>query len=319
MSDDDWADLHGYTWEEQAQDEYEGMFEGVVNRIVERVPKPPTPYPLLYHYTTGNSLIQILTNRCILASHYKYLNDRSELIYVLEVVDRWLASVTDPVERALAEAIRGKFNESLSDLSLEPFVTCFSRDGDSLSQWRAYADDGSGYAIGLDPNLLPDYYLVPPEFDGYWLSKDNMVPVTYSHDLHSTLFMEGIREMLQFIRELDSRSRDDGFRWMNNLLMTFGPQIKNPKFSEEQEWRFWIWHWRDKHEPAGRKLHFRASPFGVVPAMRLNIAHGEVNPIREIVVGPKLDLTTARYGLHCLLEQSGFSGVTIRKSDASYR
>src|SRR5262249_7878269 len=29
------------------------------------------------------------------------------------------------------------------------FVACFSLDGDSLSQWRAYADDGMGVAIGF--------------------------------------------------------------------------------------------------------------------------------------------------------------------------
>ena len=34
---------------------------------------------------------------------------------------------------------------------MEQFVSCFSADGDVLSQWRAYADDGHGFAIGFAP------------------------------------------------------------------------------------------------------------------------------------------------------------------------
>ncbi|WP_416152053.1 DUF2971 domain-containing protein [Pseudomonas sp. Bout1] len=36
-------------------------------------------------------------------------------------------------------------------------ATCFSKAGDVLSQWRAYADDGQGYAIGFDSKLLKKY------------------------------------------------------------------------------------------------------------------------------------------------------------------
>jgi len=32
------------------------------------------------------------------------------------------------------------------------YIACFSEKGDLLSQWRAYADDGEGVAIGFDPN-----------------------------------------------------------------------------------------------------------------------------------------------------------------------
>lgn len=35
-----------------------------------------------------------------------------------------------------------------------PVGSCFSLNGDVLSQWRAYADDGHGYAIGFDATTL---------------------------------------------------------------------------------------------------------------------------------------------------------------------
>jgi hypothetical protein len=34
------------------------------------------------------------------------------------------------------------------------YITCFSRKGDLLSQWRAYGDDGRGVSIGFDSKLL---------------------------------------------------------------------------------------------------------------------------------------------------------------------
>ena len=34
------------------------------------------------------------------------------------------------------------------------FVCCFSTNGDDLGQWRAYADDGKGYALGFDGPAL---------------------------------------------------------------------------------------------------------------------------------------------------------------------
>jgi hypothetical protein len=34
------------------------------------------------------------------------------------------------------------------------FVCSFSEAGDDLGQWRAYADNGRGYALGFDAHLL---------------------------------------------------------------------------------------------------------------------------------------------------------------------
>jgi hypothetical protein len=34
------------------------------------------------------------------------------------------------------------------------FVCCFSAAGDDLGQWRAYSDNGRGYALGFDAHAL---------------------------------------------------------------------------------------------------------------------------------------------------------------------
>ena len=35
-----------------------------------------------------------------------------------------------------------------------PLIGCFSKNGDLLSQWRAYAEDGKGFSIGFDSNYI---------------------------------------------------------------------------------------------------------------------------------------------------------------------
>ena len=53
------------------------------------------------------------------------------------------------------------FNENHADFRY--YVTCFSYQNDLLSQWRGYADDGRGAAIGFDLDVLKEVVTVSPE------------------------------------------------------------------------------------------------------------------------------------------------------------
>jgi SIR2-like protein/DUF2971 family protein len=54
--------------------------------------------------------------------------------------------------------------------ALEFFIACFSRARDDLGQWRAYADNGRGVAIGLSPSVFTVHDKPPagqlPDFVG---------------------------------------------------------------------------------------------------------------------------------------------------------
>ncbi len=52
---------------------------------------------------------------------------------------------------SLPKSFFDSVDEVLSNIQLiaHPFVACFSADADDLGQWRAYADDGRGFAIGF--------------------------------------------------------------------------------------------------------------------------------------------------------------------------
>ena len=50
-------------------------------------------------------------------------------------------------------------NELLKEKSkkIKRYICCFSGDGDLLSQWRAYADDGRGISVGFKKSQIKDF------------------------------------------------------------------------------------------------------------------------------------------------------------------
>ena len=59
------------------------------------------------------------------------------------------------------------------------FVCCFSRTGDDLGQWRAYADNGRGYALGFDGSTLEQAFT---RVGTTPISGPMTFPVTYGDD-----------------------------------------------------------------------------------------------------------------------------------------
>jgi hypothetical protein len=85
------------------------------------------------------------------AGHFN-LNDPSEMRHGVQFALRALQQAAAGGHRG-AELFVWKFSEQLTgDIEgiSRQFVGCFSPLGDDLSQWRAYADNGKGYALGFD-------------------------------------------------------------------------------------------------------------------------------------------------------------------------
>src|ERR1035438_1214814 len=126
---------------------------------------------LLYHYTTQYGLLGILKHKCIWATHIRYLNDTSEGNIVSQVIFEEFSSRynTAPLFQMLgmatakpAGAVESVDEDALGQgttmaswvTSQNVFVSSFSENGDSLSQWRAYSERSGGYSIGFRPEYL---------------------------------------------------------------------------------------------------------------------------------------------------------------------
>ncbi|WP_153559456.1 DUF2971 domain-containing protein [Roseimaritima sediminicola] len=113
---------------------------------------PDLKETVVYHYCDANALLSILSNQKLWYTHAAYLNDTMEIKKGVEFCQELLseklnADPSDPVLESaksyLANAERWQY-----------YICCFCASKDKLSQWRAYANDGDGFAIGMKTELL---------------------------------------------------------------------------------------------------------------------------------------------------------------------
>ena len=115
---------------------------------------------ILYHYTDAGGFAGIVQNRKLWATDIRFLNDPLELKYAWEALLTALeAAKTDKPE--YSEAYDAALQAISMTNAIDPeaiedrlFSTSFSADGDDFGQWRAYADDAKGMALGFDKESI---------------------------------------------------------------------------------------------------------------------------------------------------------------------
>jgi hypothetical protein len=127
--------------------------------------KPTQP---LYHYTDAAGLLGILQTGQVWFTSMYHVNDPSEVhfgrqlaIQALLHLDGGLGEFCEDYQQQISRRdFRTKF---------EPFVACFSREPNTLGQWRAYGDNGRGFAIGLKPGVF-EANETELKGDNYWVT-----------------------------------------------------------------------------------------------------------------------------------------------------
>lgn len=100
----------------------------------------------VFHYTSSTGLLGSLKHKSTRASAASSLNDLGEVRQGWDLIKKILAA--QPASPAV-DMLTGFANDPLKRQH-EVFVLSASIDGDDAAQWRLYADEGRGYAIGLD-------------------------------------------------------------------------------------------------------------------------------------------------------------------------
>lgn len=88
-----------------------------------------------------------------------------------------------PVLTTLESAMQGAADGTMC------LASCFSTKGDVLSQWRAYAENGSGFAIAIDPLEL-----------GYM--PVTLLEICYDREVQARRISEGIDHVLGLYFEI---------------------------------------------------------------------------------------------------------------------
>lgn len=201
---------------------------------------------VLYHYCPTQAFLSIIENKNIWLSDANKTNDKTELVWLF-------TQIKNVIEQAL-ESYKNIFNSEIiskakvcADQAIDALLTgkaiyvqnsknmmiCFSEAENLLSQWRAYADNGNGLAIGFDSIYLKQFISS---------SAQGFTKVIYGEAEILSFLHKGIDTPLKYaIQSAVDENDDIGFfasiAMVILSLFQEGFVFKHESFSEEQEWR----------------------------------------------------------------------------------
>jgi len=277
--------------------------------VIEELDFQPGADDLLYHYCTPTTLLAILQGKKLRFSDVFSMNDSGEYTWGFGMLVERLRRHGSPLAADLAEDLSASY-EYTHKISLTT-ACCLSTEGDMLSQWRAYAEDGAGYSIGFDPKQLGQMDV-------------RAIRVLYKPEDQERLIDKVLSSIREFQPGAVFNPADAPERVIDLLLEMIG--FKNPAFEEEKEVRLVRRIVMDtephrtyeisKDGPVEVKLGFQMR--GSSLSVYQDVALPEEDPgIRRIVIGPKAAVDFR--ALRILLGDSGISGVRIDRSVAPYR
>jgi hypothetical protein len=265
-----------------------------------------------------------LTHKVIWLSSLISSNDALEGKWMTEVIRLVAAEedLSDIAQIGLLEKAR------LIDGLTDCLGFCLSTEGDALSQWRGYADDGRGVSIGFNEQFLelaakPDTLVTFQKVE-YDLSNQKQV-VRLLFPRIKDLVEKGafrrptfgsilaLKPDSQYQAELAAYADLDSKLF--NILLELHRiwfSFKNPAFREENEWRL------AATIISPHETDYRTSGGRLVPYEPLNFPDPQGHPILdEVVLGPKHP--TPPNIVENFLRRQGFGEVKVRPSEASYR
>jgi hypothetical protein len=292
---------------------------------------------ILYHYCSNSSFLSILDNQNIRASEFSLSNDHLEGKWSRNLLERFC------VERKMYPVTQSLLLERFENYLLQYFFAvgfCLSEDGDLLSQWRGYADDGRGVAIGFESNFFSDLIASMPDrsqgFDflfekvEYDLAEQKKVARPYFEAI-CKLADSGALSKPSFLSDKTEAEHEEQARQLSLEMVSFIPYLytlKNHAFREEREWRLIALVTPGNpltvaltgRKPTGwelSSLEYHAKPDRLVPFRPIKIKpEGGRHPIREVVLGPK-NITPKAF-VDGALQRHGIV-ASVRPSTASYR
>jgi len=185
----------------------------------------------LYHYTSLETIENIIKSQSIRASNIFLMNDPNELIYGQE-------SITNEFNQKLSIKLKHTYNQQ-SINTVSAFVFSLSELSDDMNQWEKYGNKHKGIRVGFTPKNLLEY----------WCKIDNisvfLVPVIYQDSQSKYLSSYGdtfSKFKNEFISAINNYYID---KEINNLELNklkffcslISSMIKRKEWSSEKEWR----------------------------------------------------------------------------------
>lgn len=277
----------------------------------------------LYHYTGASGLQGIIENQEIWFTSMFHLNDPTELKYGWEIAQEFLrehGDLGDEHRKTLCEDFTNGFNGMVKIFGY--FVASFSRNEDDLGQWRAYGDNGRGFAIGLAPRLFNP---IPPTDGQQPHEKAYVAEVIYGRSNAKALFSDAIIRVMKIARAVSIKDFEDQAKTIEFIadcwsaltlpICWYALQTKHEAYSQEQETRLMI---QASRADLREHIKIRSRNSSLVPYIKYPLPVREIGNIVEIVIGPAAD-QRAEDAVQTLVFATGLSEeIKIRRSSIPY-
>jgi Protein of unknown function (DUF2971) len=299
---------------------------------------------ILYHYTAADGLLGMLQSHQIWTTNVRFMNDRSELDYGINLVcrvfeeDEFVGKLP-PQDRSAFAKKKANIRLMLDDAEKNTthFAISFCEKENLLSQWRGYGQSGSGFALGFQTDRLGEFVAEPRP--GSNLRPEELVPVMLRRVIYEEhaqkdfvrSWIRAIVKSIQFDRSVNTPTQTEWpytqldmavIRLLYECLVCF----KHPGFYEEEEWRL-IQQGRVGDQDV-TKVDFRTKSGRIVSYTPLTFRSAgpragplqgrdpNVLPIVAITYGPTLDPGGSERALRAFLASRGYHAdrIVIRPS-----
>jgi Protein of unknown function (DUF2971) len=276
-------------------------------------------HPTLYHYCSISTFLSVIERKHLWLSDINTMNDYGEMHWAYDMFIEAGNNILAKIGLEFLNIVDYIIHNSQTHML--PMLCAFSTDGDMLSQWRAYADGGSGVAIGFNAQKISSLSvrIASIEYDKSEQVKYFENLLLSLHQIHEGLAESERRDFL--IRECAIMAMDMAF-------------FKNPGFAEEKEVRILRavvvtaekgdWKLRDdggSGERVSRKrlpVKYRpAQNGGIISYIEMPLSGLGPSLIDRVILGPKSPNSGIEVSM--ALSAAGFSGVSIKKSESTYR
>jgi len=311
---------------------------------------------IVYHYCSLESFMSIIKNNTIRLTNISKSNDSSEICYCFDFFQNILKKAIKDFTRLHTsdEELKSYFNgininnlisRAIFNDSLIYYVACFSSEANLLSQWRGYADDGNGVAIGFYSTLFRTSSPSDTE-------KLNYGKIVYDINNIETDFHNYIIDKLELAyKENNFSAYEIAINKIVSTIVYNAVFIKNPAFKEENEWRLVFYPFghirnllinhksrdmssnqffydrmlepieceKDYNGLKRGKISFRCTKDKIISYVDMNFEKIKKEILAEIVIGPKSNITDNDLKLFLLSNGYDLTKVKIRKSSSTYR
>ncbi|MBS4906779.1 MAG: DUF2971 domain-containing protein [Ruminococcus sp.] len=310
---------------------------------------------IVYHYCSLYSFNSILKNRSLRLTNILKSNDSMEIRWICRYYETEFEEAYEKTSDLFKTCISSErfmgyvklftdefFDENHADFRY--YVTCFSYQNDLLSQWRGYADDGRGAAIGFDLDVLKEIAIVSPE-----ISKPSIVSlhkISYSEAEQREVVHQVVNELVTEIEEVLQRGKknregsekvqDYKLELIETVMGCFEKKflklfqesvyMKNPFFREESEIRLCEFSpkqflmGREVKLSLGARLHnysYYVRENQLISYVDFDFSDCFDQLIKEVVIGPKCQMSER--DMEYYLTTLGLPRCQVNKSQGTYR